>query len=131
MSILKRGRIYWVSFRWNGRRIQRSTKQTNANVARQIEAALRTSLAKGDVGITEHRKRQLFSEFISRFLDHMAVHCVSQPRTLRFWKDCAKRLLSFAPLANAAIEQIDEALIARFVHSAVQQKVPGADGVNG
>ena len=51
MSIYKRGRIYWYKFMWNGETVRESTKQGNDRVARQMEAAHRTSLAKGEVGI--------------------------------------------------------------------------------
>jgi len=41
MSIFKRGRIYWYKFMWDGELIRESTKQTNRNVARQMEGAHR------------------------------------------------------------------------------------------
>jgi len=57
MAVFKRGRIYWYHFIFNGEPIQESTKQGNPRVARQIEAAHRTALAKGEVGI--HEKKQV------------------------------------------------------------------------
>ena len=56
MSIFKRGSVYWYHFLFNGEHFQRSTKQGNPRTARQIEAAFRTALAKGEVGITERKK---------------------------------------------------------------------------
>lgn len=53
MSIFKRGRIYWYKFRFNGEAIRKSSRQTNQHIARQMESAHRTSLAKGEVGIRE------------------------------------------------------------------------------
>src|SRR5438270_11937920 len=55
MAIFKRGRIYWYHFVFNGEHIQESTKQGNPRTARQIEAAHRTALAKGEVGIREKK----------------------------------------------------------------------------
>lgn len=52
MSIYKRGEVYWYKFMWQGRMVRESTKQGNDKVARQMEAAHRTSLAKGEVGIS-------------------------------------------------------------------------------
>lgn len=46
MSIFKRGKIYWYHFVFNGQHVQESTKQGNPRVARQMEAAHRTALAK-------------------------------------------------------------------------------------
>ena len=51
--IYKRGKFYWYKFMWNGELIRESTKQGNDKVARQMESAHRTSLAKGEVGIRE------------------------------------------------------------------------------
>lgn len=56
MSIFKRGKVYWFHFIADGKHIQRSTKQGNPRVARQIEVAFRTALAKSDVGISERKK---------------------------------------------------------------------------
>ena len=55
VSIYKRGEVYWYKFMWQGRMVRESTKQGNDKVARQMEAAHRTSLAKGEVGIREKR----------------------------------------------------------------------------
>src|SRR6266849_4856768 len=47
--------IYWYKFMWNGELVRESTKQGNDKVARQMESAHRTSLAKGEVGIREKK----------------------------------------------------------------------------
>ena len=54
--IYKRGKVYWYKFQWNGKLVRESTKQGNDKVARQMEAAHRTSLAKGEVGIREKKR---------------------------------------------------------------------------
>ena len=46
MSIYKRGDVYWYKFMWHGKLMRESTKQGNDKVARQMEAAHRTRLAK-------------------------------------------------------------------------------------
>jgi integrase len=63
MSIYKRGGIYWYKFQFNGKLVRESTKQGNDKVARQIEAAHRTSLAKGEVGIRA-KSRVTLADFI-------------------------------------------------------------------
>lgn len=68
MSIFKRGTIYWFHFVFSGQHVQQSTKQGNPRVARQIEAAYRTALAKGEVGITERKKIPGFKLAMSEFL---------------------------------------------------------------
>ncbi len=51
MAIYGRGGVYWFSFIFDRRRIQKSTKQKNRKAAVDIESAYRTALAKGEVGI--------------------------------------------------------------------------------
>jgi len=61
MAIYKRGETWWYSFVFEGRRIQRSTKVSNKNDARDIEKAAWTQLAKGLVGLEERPKRKSFT----------------------------------------------------------------------
>src|SRR5215469_14926500 len=98
MTIFKRGSVYWYHFVFNGKHIQRSTKQGNPRVARQIEAAYRTALSKNDVGITERKQIPGFKEAMGSFLDwseneHQAKpathrrHLVSSVALFRHFKD--------------------------------------------
>ena len=76
--IYKRGkrRIYWYEFVFQGERIRESTHQTNPRVARQIEAARKTQLAKGEVGIREKQQAPNFSDYAGRWLTVYAkAHC--------------------------------------------------------
>jgi integrase len=72
MSIFKRGRIYWYKFMWQGRLVRESTKQGNDKVARQMEAAHRTSLAKGEVGIREKKPVPPLAEFLKHRIEPWA-----------------------------------------------------------
>ena len=65
MAVYKRGGVYWFSFIFDERRIQKSTKQGNRKAAIDIESAYRTALAKGEVGITPpKRERRTVSELL-------------------------------------------------------------------
>ena len=66
MAIYKRGSIYWYEFTFNGEAIRESTRQKNQIVARNMESAHRTSLAKGLVGIREKRTVPTLKEFCER-----------------------------------------------------------------
>src|SRR5215467_6497306 len=63
MSIFKRGNVYWYHFLFNGQHVQESTKQGNPRVARNMESAHRTALAKGEVGFRE-RKALSLADFL-------------------------------------------------------------------
>jgi integrase len=56
--------VYWYKFMWKGKLVRESTRQGNDKVARQMEAAHRTSLAKGEVGIREKKPVPTLAEFI-------------------------------------------------------------------
>lgn len=121
MAIFKRGRVYWYHFVFNGEHVQASTKQGNPRVARQMEAAHKTRLAKGEVGIEERKPAPTLKEFAQRFIDEIQVRCSEKPATIQFYAIKLKRLLEFEPLASARLDRIDEELIAAYVQNRSKQ----------
>jgi hypothetical protein len=115
MAIFKRGKIYWFHFIWNSERIQKSTKQSNRRVAREMEAAYRTQLAKGEMGLTEKKPAPTLKGFAPDFRAEIEVRSAEKPRTISFYKEKLARLLEYQPLASARLDKIDEALIAGYV----------------
>jgi len=94
MSIYKRGEVYWYKFMWQGKVVRESTKQGNDKVARQMEAAHRTSLAKGEVGIREKKPAPTVKEFLKQeFLPYTETAHVTKPLTLRYYKQGVDTLL--------------------------------------
>src|SRR5271167_1507659 len=83
MSIFKRGSVYWYHFLFNGEHVQKSTKQGNPRTARQIEAAHKTALAKGEVGIKERRKAPGFKAAMRDFLSWSHKQHEEHPATYR------------------------------------------------
>ena len=53
--------VYWYKFMWLGKQVRESTKQGNDKVARQMESAHRTSLAKGEVGLRDKKPTMTLS----------------------------------------------------------------------
>jgi integrase len=109
MSIFKRGRIYWYNFVFNGRHIQESTKQGNPRVARQIEAAHRTALAKGEVGIREKKLTPTLKEFInSRVEPHVrAIFEQNSPQTyIRWFRPGFRAICAYTALASRRLDEI-------------------------
>jgi len=115
MSIFKRGKTYWYHFLFNGEHIQKSTKQGNPRTARQIEAAHRTALAKGEVGIEERKPAPTFSAFTERFLAFVEADRKTKPQTVAFYRAKTNRLLEYAPIASARLDRIDEGVIADYI----------------
>lgn len=109
MSIFKRGRIYWYHFVFNGQHIQESTKQGNPRVARQIEAAHRTSLAKGEVGIRERKETPTLEEFIRERFEPWAKSTFehSSPKTWIGWyRTQLRALVAYQKLSARKLNEI-------------------------
>src|SRR5260370_15064421 len=109
MAIYKRGRMYWYSFVFDGKHIQESTKQGNPRVARQMEAAHRTALAKGEAGFREKEPVPTLAEFIrDRFEPWAKANFEhSSPKTWRDWYHAQIRaLVAYSRLANCKSDQI-------------------------
>ena len=116
MAIYKRGRIYWYSFVFNGKHIQESTKQGNPRVARQMEAANRTSLAKGEVGIRERRAAPTLRQFITNeFMPWVEATFQAKHNTFVWYRGGSRRLSEFEDIADARLDQITGETVAAYV----------------
>jgi integrase len=115
MAVFKRGKLYYFDFEKDGKRYKRSTKTANKRAAMEIEAAFRTALAKGQMGIVERRRVPTLKDFSSRFLSAIKVRSTGKPATLSFYSSKLSRLMDFEPMLNARLDHIDEALIERYV----------------
>ncbi len=124
MSIYKRGEVYWYKFMWQGKLVRESTKQGNDKVARQMEAAHRTSLAKGEVGIREKRPVPTLVDFCqSRFEPWARSNFEHNCQNNWLWYRAGLRaILGYRPLANQHLDKIGGEEIAEFV---VKRQVQG------
>src|SRR5215467_10450145 len=107
MAIFKRGRIYWYHFIFNSLHVQESTKQGNPRVARQMEAAHRTSLAKGEVGIRDKKPVPTLANFVSKeFMPWASATFKAKHNTFVWYRGGARRLSEFEVVAAATLDQI-------------------------
>ncbi|PYV78615.1 MAG: hypothetical protein DMG93_22090 [Acidobacteria bacterium] len=106
MSIFKRGRIYWYKFTFNGQAIRESTRQTNQHIARQMEAAHRSSLAKGEVGIRERKIVPTLAEFISDRFEPWAEASTAPKTWLDYYRPGIRTILRYPPLASLRLDEI-------------------------
>ena len=108
MSIYKRGQIYWYKFQWNGKLIRESTKQGNDKLARNMESAHRTALAKGEVGIREKRPAPTLKEFLKGdFLPFAETKHAAKPLTLRYYKQGCDMLFK-SLLAGLRLDEVTD-----------------------
>jgi integrase len=108
--------VYWYKFMWQGKLVRESSKQGNDKVARQMEAAHKTSLAKGEVGIREKKPAPTLNEFCdSRF--ELWVKATFERTCLNNWRwfrAGIRRLTSYESLANAKLDEITNEKLAGF-----------------
>ncbi len=127
MSIYKRGDVYWYKFMWSGKLIRESTKQGNDKTARKMEAAHRTRLAEGLVGIRE-RKHTTLGDFIKNRFEPWAKARVENnaTKTWKAWYQPSIRTLQGCPaLCNRALSEITSEHVSDF---ASQIRLKGLGG---
>jgi integrase len=120
--IYKRGKVYWYKFRWNGELVRESTKQGNDKVARQMEAAHRTSLAKGEVGIREKKAAPTFAEFCEKRFEPWIKTTTAQKTWLDFYRVGLRAINAYRPLASLRLDEINSESAAAFAAHRRAQK---------
>ena len=115
MAVYKRGRVWWYRFTWKGEAIRESTKQTNKRVAEQIEAAHKTSLAKGEVGLRDRKPAVTIRQFAIRdFLPFCRSTFAAKPKTLSYYENGTARLLEYPAVADESLDTINGEKIAGY-----------------
>src|SRR5258708_37326422 len=102
---------------WLGKLVRESTKQGNDKIARQMESAHRTSLAKGEVGLREKRPSPTLAEFIENRFEPWAKATFerSSPKTwLEWYRVGVRALKAYKPLATCKLEEITGEKMADF-----------------
>jgi len=116
MAVFKRGKKWWYKFVWNGKAVRESTKQSNKRVAEQMEAAHKTSLAKGEVGIRDKKPVPTLLTFMEGdFLPYIRTTKASKPNTIRFYENSVTNLKNYSKLAKLPLDQITMEHIAGFM----------------
>jgi integrase len=120
VAIYKRGGVYWFHFIFDGRHIQRSTKTKNKAAAREIEAAYRVKLAKGEVGIEEKLPAPNFNEAMKDFLVWSKNEHATKPNTHRRYETSSKALLRY--FKDTPLDRISTDSVEQFKHWRLKQK---------
>jgi len=116
MSIFKRGKIYWYHFVFSGQHIQESTKQGNPRLARQMEAAHRTALAKGEAGFREKKPVPTVTEFMTNeFMPWVEATFKAKHKTFLWYRGGVRRLKEFEPLAAGKLNEVTGSEVAAYV----------------
>jgi integrase len=116
VAIYKRGKIWWYKFNWSGETIRESTKQANKRTAEQMEAAHKTSLAKGELGVREKKPVPSLEKFLKNdSLPFVRTTKAAKPNTVRFYQNSIGNVQAYSKLAGLPLDQITTEHIAAFV----------------
>ncbi|MGA2183816.1 MAG: tyrosine-type recombinase/integrase [Bryobacteraceae bacterium] len=129
MAVYKqpKSRNWWYKFTWNGQQIRESTKQTNKRVAEQMEAAHRTALAKGEVGIRDKKPVPTLVEFAERdFLPFVRSTFAAKVKTRLYYENGVKNLMAFERLASEHLDALTSDRVSEYI--AHRQAVVGKHG---
>src|SRR5690242_3224853 len=129
MAVYKqpKSKNWWYKFTWNSEQIRESTKQTNKRVAEQMEAAHRTALAKGEVGIRDKKPVPTLKEFAENdFLPFVRSRFAAKPKTLAYYKNGIDRLLAFERIASERLDAITSDRVAEYISK--RQEAKGKSG---
>ncbi len=121
MSVYRDHRGNFVmDFWWNGHRVKESTRQKNRAIARQMEAARRTDLARGEVGL-RRRVCPEFRNFVeSEFLPWSEAMHQDRPPTHRRHRVAIVPLLDF--FSGKTLNEIDQGMIEKYKMRRIQEK---------
>jgi len=129
MAVYKqpKSKYWWYKFTWNGEPIRKSTKQANKRVAEQMQAAHRTSLAKGEVGIRDRKPVPTLRDFAENdFLPFARSTFAAKPKTLAYYENGVSRLLDSERLASERLDAITSDKVAEFITT--RQRATGKRG---
>lgn len=114
--IYKRGKTYWYKFMWQGKLVRESTKQGNDKVARQMESAHRTALAKGEVGIREPKAVPTLKEFCESRVSPWAraTFEASCPKNWTWYRTGIRALTNYRPMSDAPLNEVTGELASEF-----------------
>lgn len=124
MCVYKRGRVWWYRFTWRGEAIRESSKQGNKRVAEQMEAAHKTSLAKGEVGLRDRKPAPTIRQFATTdFLPFCRSTFAEKTKTLAYYENGTARLLEYTALADESLDSITTELIAGYARRRLDAKM--------
>lgn len=73
MGLVKRGKVWWMSFTYHGTRIRRSTSTSDKRLAEAILAKVKTQIVEGEFFDKLEERERKFREMMERYLKEQSV----------------------------------------------------------
>jgi integrase len=118
MAVYRRGKTWWYSFEFEGRRIQESTRLTNRTAALRAEAKRRADLLDRRAGFTRRKLPPKFEEFVSVFLTWSKQQ--HRPKTYELHENNCKSLKRY--FEGKWLEEVTPGMVEDFKLARVQEK---------
>lgn len=99
LSRRPQGKVWWMSFMYQGRQVRRSTGTADRRLAESILAKVRIQIIEGRFFETLAEKTRTFDEFMERYLNEHAAR-KSQPRHYRGYANSLKAFFGGRTLAE-------------------------------
>src|ERR1700735_5505423 len=122
MAVIRRGKIYWYHFEFQGRRIQESSGFRNKTAALKVEAKRRTDLPERRAGFTRSKPSPRFEEFSKQFLEWSKQQ--HRPKTHDLHELNCKTLKRF--FRGKYLDEITSAMVEDFKSARKQERIQWA-----
>ena len=73
MGLLKRNKVWWMSFMYQGRQVRRTTGTTDKRLAESILCKVKVQIVEGRFFETREEQERTFGEMMDRYLIERAV----------------------------------------------------------
>jgi integrase len=118
VAVYRRGKVWWYSFEFEGRRIQESSGFTNKKRAIDAEAIRRAKLLERRAGISRRKLPPKFEEFVPVFLNWSGHQ--HRPKTYQLHANNTKSLKRF--FDSKWLDEITPGMVEDFKLARVQEK---------
>jgi integrase len=108
MGLYRRGKIYWFTIQYQGKRIQDSTDTDNIKLAEKVFDKVLKKIADGTYFETERLKRITFDEMVAKYLkEHEKVRDARTVKTLKpFFAGCTLSQISSKKITEYRAERL-------------------------
>lgn len=118
MAVYRRGKTWWYSFEFEGRRIQQSSGFTNKTAALRAEAKRRTDYLERRAGLTRKKLSPKLEEFVPVFLEWSKQE--HRPKTYELHDNNCKSLKRF--FKGKWLDEITPGMVEDFKLTRVREK---------
>lgn len=124
MAVYKRGGVYWFSFIYAGKRIQKSAKTSSKTVAKLAEKDYRDMLERVHAGMPAEKRTdrvRAVADIVRDYLEHFDIN--HRERTVAINKSCLTHVTRL--LGGKLLSDLDEQQIRKYIRTRLDEGVCG------